>query len=276
MPTAPEVVALLPATALLAVARRAGQKLTAIDERAIAQLAALPVEQLVGALAAVSRETLAFVCRGLELDARGDARELVTRLLPAGLFNFLATVLSFGVAAWEELSIFLNLLVPKLPAPKEEDHSKGLLETIDLDSYRLEVRATQAIKLAADEGEVGPVPVGGGALRPEPELEYLSMIVRQFNELFGNIEWKDKEQIAKLVTEEIPKRVAADEGYQNAVKNSDRQNAKIEHDRALEQVIVDLVTDHAELFKQFSEHGDFKKWLTEHSFRASSFNTAGV
>lgn len=83
MPTAPEVVALLPATALLAVARHAGQKLTAIDERAIAQLAELPVEQLVGALAAVSRETLAFVCRGLELDARGDARELVTRLLPA-------------------------------------------------------------------------------------------------------------------------------------------------------------------------------------------------
>ena len=28
------------------------------------------------------------------------------------------------------------------------------------------------------------------------------------------------------------------EGYQNAVKNSDRQNAKIEHDRALEQVIT--------------------------------------
>jgi type I restriction enzyme R subunit len=184
-------------------------------------------------------------------------------------YNFLGAVLSFGVAAWEELSIFLNLLVPKLPAPKEEDLSKGILETIDLESYRLEVRAMQSIKLPAQEAEIGPVPVAGGAMRPEPELEYLSMIVRQFNELFGNIEWKDKEGVAQLVVSELPKLVAADEGYQNALKNSDRQNAKIEHDRALEQVIVDLVTDHAELFKQFAEHADFKKWLTEHSFRAS-------
>ena len=39
------------------------------------------------------------------------------------------------------------------------------------------------------------------------------MIVRQFNELFGNVEWKDKEKITTLVTQESPKKVAADEGY---------------------------------------------------------------
>ncbi|MFO0562450.1 MAG: type I restriction endonuclease subunit R [Polyangiales bacterium] len=206
--------------------------------------------------------------RHLDEDGQVDFKAKAKAFLRT--YNFLATVLSFGVPAWEELSIFLNMLVPRLPAPKEDDLSKGILETIDLDSYRIEVRSVQSLALPAQEAEIGPVPASGGKMKPEPELEYLSMIVRQFNELFGNVEWKDKDQITKLVTEEIPKKVAADEGYQNALKNSDRQNAKIEHDRALEQVIVDLVTDHAELFKQFSEHGDFKKWLTDHSFRASS------
>jgi type I restriction enzyme R subunit len=39
-------------------------------------------------------------------------------------------------AEWEKLSIFLNFLIPKLPAPKEEDLSKGMLDAIDMDSYR--------------------------------------------------------------------------------------------------------------------------------------------
>jgi DNA helicase-2/ATP-dependent DNA helicase PcrA len=83
MPTAPEVVALLPATAMLAVARHAGLKLTTLDEGSIAQLATMPTEQLAAAFVAVPRATLAFVCRGLELDANGDVHELIARLLPA-------------------------------------------------------------------------------------------------------------------------------------------------------------------------------------------------
>ena len=39
--------------------------------------------------------------------------------------------------------------------------------------------------------------------------------------------------IRKLITEEIPAKVAADTAYQNAKKNSDKQNARIEHDKAL-------------------------------------------
>jgi type I restriction enzyme R subunit len=56
-------------------------------------------------------------------------------------YDFLATVMPYTNAEWEKLSIFLNLLVPKLPAPKEEDLAKGILEAIDMDSYRVEKKA---------------------------------------------------------------------------------------------------------------------------------------
>lgn len=36
-------------------------------------------------------------------------------------YGFLASVVPYTNADWERLSIFLNLLTPKLPAPKEED-----------------------------------------------------------------------------------------------------------------------------------------------------------
>lgn len=51
---------------------------------------------------------------------------------------------------------------------------------------------------------------------------------------FGNIAWQDQDKIGKIITEELPAMVAEDRAYQNAKVNSDRQNARIEHDRALE------------------------------------------
>jgi type I restriction enzyme R subunit len=56
-------------------------------------------------------------------------------------YDFLSSVLPYTNAEWEKLSILLNLLVPKLPAPREEDLSKGILEDIDMDSYRVEKKA---------------------------------------------------------------------------------------------------------------------------------------
>lgn len=53
----------------------------------------------------------------------------------------------YGNADWERLSIFLNLLIPKLPSPREDDLSQGILETIDLESYRNEAREVMSIRL---------------------------------------------------------------------------------------------------------------------------------
>ena len=50
-------------------------------------------------------------------------------------------------------SIFLNFLIPKLPAPEEEGLSKGILDVIDIDSYRVEKQAMQQI-LLPDDAEV--------------------------------------------------------------------------------------------------------------------------
>ena len=184
-------------------------------------------------------------------------------------YAFLASILPFGQAEWEKLSIFLNFLIPKLPAPQEEDLSKGILDAIDMDSYRVEKQAAQRIQLADADAEIDPVPTDGAGRRVEPELERLSRIVDAFNEMFGGIEWEDSDRIRRLITQEIPERVAADPAYRNARANSDKQNARIEHDKALAGVIVGLMKDDTQLFKQFSDNPDFKRWLTDLVFSAT-------
>src|SRR5262245_47274039 len=154
-------------------------------------------------------------------------------------------------AEWEKLSIFLNFLVSKLPAPKEEDLSKGILESIDMDSYRVEKQAAVRIQLPDADAEIEPVPTTGGGHKAAPELDRLSNILKTFNDLFGNVQWTDADRINRLITEEIPAKVSADPAYQNAQRNSDQQNARIEHDRALARVMTAVLKDDVELFKQF-------------------------
>ena len=181
-------------------------------------------------------------------------------------YGFLASVLPYTNADWEKLSIFLNFLVPKLPAPREEDLSKGILEAIDMDSYRVEKQAVVKIQLPDSDAEIEPVPASGGGFKLEPELDILSNIVKGFNDQFGKIPWTDGDRVHRLITEEIPNKVAADVAYQNAKQNSDKQNARIEHDKALARVMTSLLKDDTQLFKQFSDNESFHRWLTDTIF----------
>jgi type I restriction enzyme R subunit len=181
-------------------------------------------------------------------------------------YSFLAAVLPYTFPDWEYLATFLNFLTPKLPAPTETDLSKGILESVDMDSYRVEVKAQLEISLPDREATIEPVPLSGGGGKPEPALDRLSNIIKAFNDQFGNIDWKDADKIRQVISEEIPAKVAADKAYQNAKKHSDKQNARIEHDNALIRVMNDILSDNTELYKQFSDNESFRKWLADMVF----------
>ena len=204
-----------------------------------------------------------------QVDFKGKAKAFLRT------YEFLASILPYTNREWEKLSVFLNFLVPKLPVPEEQDLSRGILETIDMDSYRVEKRATMRIELPDEEAQIDPVPAVGGGGRQEPEIDRLSVIIQEFNDLFGNIEWTDKDRVQRLITEEIPAKVAADKAYQNARKHSDKQNARVEHDKALSRVMTAILQDDTQLFKEFSDNPSFKKWLTERVFAATYEDRAG-
>lgn len=180
-------------------------------------------------------------------------------------YGFLGAILPYGDADWEKLSIFLNLLIPKLPSPRDDDFSEGILDVIDLDSYRLEAQESISIKLEDSDAEVAPVPAGSTGHIVNPEMDYLSIILSDFNDMFGNIDWKEPDNVRRQIIA-IPDMVAKDEKYQNAMKNSDKQNARMESERALQQVIFSVMADNMELFKQFQDNPSFKKWLSDMVF----------
>lgn len=188
-------------------------------------------------------------------------------------YGFLGSILPYGNVDWEKLSIFLNLLIPKLPSPREDDLSEGILSTIDLDSYRNEAQEAVAIKLEDEDAEIAPVPAGKVGHIVEPELDPLSKIIMDFNDMFGNIQWNDADNVQRQILQ-IPAMVSRDEKYQNAMKNSDEQEARTESERALQKVIFSIMADNMELFKQFQDNPSFKKWLTNMVFNMT-YNKEG-
>ncbi|MFH1951699.1 MAG: type I restriction endonuclease [Pseudomonadota bacterium] len=193
-----------------------------------------------------------------QVDFKGKAKAF-TRT-----YDFLASILPYSNAEWEKLSIFLTFLVPKLPAPKEDDLSKGILETIDMDSYRVEKKAVMKIALEDEDAEIEPIPIGGGGRISDPKIDYLSNILESFNQQFGTL-FTDADRVSRRIKDDIAPKVAADQGYQNAKKNTP-QTARIEHDRVLEQVIVSLLKDDTELFKQFFQNESFRRFVTDMVF----------
>ena len=183
-------------------------------------------------------------------------------------YAFLSSVIAYSNVEWEKLSIFLDLLVPKLPAPKEEDLAKGILDAIDMDSYRVEKKAAMKIALADQEAEIGPVPTDAAGHKPEPELDRLSNILKRFNEQFGTL-FADTDRIFQRIREDIAPKVAADVAYQNARQNTPH-TARAEHDQALAKVMQLLLRDDTQVYKQFVKNESFRQSVRDIVFAITS------
>jgi|SRR6516225_5690617 len=102
----------------------------------------------------------------------------------------------------------------------------------------------------------------GAGRQPDVKLDTLSNILKEFNDQWAGL-FDDPKRMEERITDEIPTKVSADQAYQNAKAHSDRQNARIEHDKALQRVVIALFKDDAQLFKQFQDNESFRRWLTD-------------
>ena len=203
----------------------------------------------------------------LKLDEDGQVEFKSSAKAFTRLYAFLSQVLPYGNPHWEKLSIFLNFLIDKLPVPVEPDLSRGVLEAVDMDSYRMERKAAMSISLAEEDAEIYPVLPGAGGGAHEPDMDRLSNIIAEFNKTWGG-NFSEPERVAEILNR-MPKQVLEDEAYRNAKMNSDRQNAQIEHDSAVRRLVTAMVRCQTELYKAYNSDADFREWINTEMFRAT-------
>jgi len=210
-----------------------------------------------------------YAARYMELDEeaqvefKGAAKSFVR------LYAFLGAIIPFGMAEWERLSIFLTLLLPKLPAPCEDDDTRHILETVDMESYRAEKKDSLSIRMSDDDAEIDPITMGQFTAEPEPEYECLTKILDDFHKMWGDITWHDEDNV-KTQIQRLPEMVSKNDAYKNAMQNADEMEARREHDEALNKIMLAVMQDCMELYKQYKDNSSFGRWLQDYSFKAAS------
>ena len=182
-------------------------------------------------------------------------------------YSYLAKLLDFNILYWEQLWWYLKYLLPKLFINANEDLAAGIIETIDMDSYRPAKQGTEKISLIEEPGYVMPIPVDVGGGKPEPDLDTLENILKAFNQRFGDIAWTDKDKVNEILTQQIPADMKKDERIMESITTSpDKQNAKISSDKKLEKLMQDYLFTQTEIYKKFSTDKDFERRYKEFIF----------
>ena len=134
------------------------------------------------------------------------------------LYVFLAQIVPFVNPYLEKLYMFLKHLQNKLGRDKDEDLAQGILDNIDMDSYRLQKEGE--FKIILEKGdELKPIPTEMRGGTAEPVVEYLSNIVKAFNNKFGTT-FTDEDKVKKM-TQDLMQDVATDNEFIQAFNHSD-------------------------------------------------------
>lgn len=158
-------------------------------------------------------------------------------------YDFLASIMPTGSLEWEKKQTLLSLL-PKLPSLGTDDLTKGLIESVDSDAYRLQKQEERGILLQNINSEIEPVPTSATARQAEEDMQRLSVIELKFNEIFGNIDWQDEEVVRKQV-DELAERVKNNTDVRNAMLRNDEATANQNCDESTQNEMMQMT--HTEL-----------------------------
>lgn len=183
-------------------------------------------------------------------------------------YPYFSSIMPFESAEWEKQYIFYSLLVKKLPKLKIDDFTEGLIDNIDFDKYRIVKEEERQIVLENENAEVAPVPVGHGTGKPVPEMEALSTIVKDFNELFGNIDWKNRDEVQRQINE-LPARIAGSVDFANAVKNGDSQVAQITFNDDMIAIVAAMLEEKTEFVQIYFGNKDFQNFVNARVYQAA-------
>lgn len=183
-------------------------------------------------------------------------------------YPYFSSIMPFESPEWEKQYVFYSLLVKKLPKLKMDDNTQGLLDDIDFDKYRIVKEEERAIVLENEDASIHPIPVGRAGGKPSPQMDVLSNIIRDFNDTYGNIAWKNRDEVQRQI-EELPARIATSLDFVNAVRNGDRQVAQITFNDDIISIVASMLEEKTEFVQTYFANPDFQHFVNTRVFQAA-------
>ena len=179
------------------------------------------------------------------------------------LYGYISQLITFDEVEWEKLYIFGRHLNKKLPKREHAD-LQGLLESVDLDSFRVQKTFENLnLTLNTKDSELEGISSGVGAIR-EPEQDFLSNIINTLNDTYQT-EFTDEDKV-DIAT--IHRKVNESEELRQVIEgdNSER-NRRFTFNKVINEILLEFVNTKLELYTKLSKP-EIKSELTEHLYKA--------
>ena len=182
-----------------------------------------------------------------------DKRELFRSNLQSyiRLYGYITQIMTFTDLDLEKLFVFVKYLNKKLPK-REKIDVIDILNSVDLESFR--IQQTFSGKIDLEDGEKGGKfkgpDVGKSKGVMEPELDFLSVIINQINEVYGS-EITDQD---KLDLEAMKNKVVADEGLRKVMNGDNSEtNKRQKFNDVLDKTIMSFFNERFDFFKKIDD-----------------------
>lgn len=187
-------------------------------------------------------------------DFRAKAKEYVRK------YSFIAQILTFDDTRLEKLYIFTKFLVKKLPVTTERLPLE-VLESVDMESYKIVKTGSTKIALEDKEGEIEPMGSGKRSI-DEDEKDFLSHIIKDVNDKFGTEFTADD----RVVISDMAWRLAGNESLKATIENNTRDTAKIKYDQMFQEELINMLNRHFSFYKKLDENEELKAFVNQRIF----------
>ena len=162
------------------------------------------------------------------------------------LYGYVSQIIKFEDLELEKLFIFLKYLNKKLPKRERDKLPQDVLDSIELDSLRVQKMYESVPKLEETEGILNPKSFDIGETMDEP-MDLLSHLVQQINDFFG-------EQITesdKISFNQMYKKVSEDNEVIKVMTGDNSESNKEQFFRKKsEEYLLDIIQNNFDTYKK--------------------------
>ena len=208
-----------------------------------------------------------------------DHREVFRSTLQSyiRLYGYISQLMTFSDVGLEKLYVFSQSLNKKLPK-REHSDLPGLLESVDLDSFRVQ-KTHDRLQLSLEEAD-SEVEGFGSDVAPsrDPEQDFLSNILDALNSAYHT----DFTAEDKVDIETIHRKVHENEELRQVIEGDNSEsNKRYKFDEVVDAILLGFVNNKLELYKKLSKlsnpevNADLKRQLYR-AYREQSSSAACV
>ena len=175
-------------------------------------------------------------------------------------YAFIAQIISFEDTRLEKLYVFLRNLYKKLPVNREPLPWE-IIESVDMESYRVQKTHETRIFLDDQEGNITPIE-GAGRGKAEDELDMLSRIIKDINDKFGTAFTPED----RVILNSLSKRLADNKSLSGSIQNNTRDAAKIKFDEVFQKELITMLNQHFDFYKKLDSNLELKEYVNQRLF----------